>query len=268
VEAASGTTGALIDVNDAFDLDAAIARNDLVLQYQPIVSLGADAAVAGVEALLRWRRPEGLVPPDAFLARAEANETAIRRLTAWVLKESLQQASVWRSDGIDLPVSVNLASANLRDPAFPRFLELTLRGTRAGDRLVADIAATSVVGDLAPIRAAIVLLRSHGVTVALDDVHTDAAFPEVPLDLVKVGRRVVGGVTTEIESAALLQRIVIRARAAGLRVGAVGAEDQATVDRVAEIGCDLAQGYVIGRPMPPAELDRWLRARLSAREIP
>lgn len=248
-------------MSDAFDLDAAIAHDDLILHYQPIVSLGPHPAVAGVEALLRWRRPEGLVQPFAFLASAEASETAIRKLTAWVLKESLQQASVWRGDGIDLPVSVNLASANLRDPAFPRFLDLALRGTRAGDRLVADIAATSLVGELGPIRTAITLMRSHGVTVALDDVHTDVALPDVPLDLVKVGRQVIGGVTTELESAALLQRIVIRARAAGLRVGAVGAEDQATVERVTEIGCDMAQGYVIGRPMPPAELDRWLRAR-------
>jgi len=201
------------------------------------------------------------VQPFAFLARAEASETAIRRLTAWVLKESLQQTTVWRRDGIDLPVSVNLASANLRDPAFPRFLELTLRGTGAGDRLVADIAASSVVGDLGPIRKAITLMRSHGVAVALDDLHSDGPFPDVPLDLVKVGRQIIGGVTTELESAATLQRIVIQARAAGLRVGAVGAEDQATVDRVAEIGCDLAQGYVIGRPMAPAELDRWLLAR-------
>lgn len=251
-------------MSDAFDLDTAIAQDDLILHFQPIVSLGPEAAVAGVEALLRWRRPEGLVQPFAFLASAEASETAIRKLTAWVLKESLQQASVWRRDGIDLPVSVNLASANLRDPAFPRFLELTLKGTRAGDRLVADIAATSVVGDLGPIRKAITLMRSHGVTVALDDLHTDAAFPDVPLDLVKVGRQVVGGVTTEPESAAVLQRIVIQARAAGLRVGAVGAEDQATVERVTEIGCDTVQGYVIGRPMPPAELDRWLRGRRGA----
>lgn len=248
-----------------FDLDTAIAQDDLLLHYQPIVSLRPGAAVTGVEALLRWRRPEGLVPPFAFLARAEASESAIRRLTAWVLKESLQQANVWRRDGIDLPVSVNLASANLRDPAFPRFLELTLRGTRAGDRLVADIAATSVVGDLGPIREAIMLMRSHGVVVALDDVHRDADLPDVPLDLVKVGRQVIGGVTTEVEAAATLQRIVIRARAAGLRVGAVGAEDQATVDRVAEIGCDLAQGYVIGRPMAPAELDRWLLGRSGGR---
>jgi len=246
---------------DDFDLDTAIAQDDLILHYQPIVSLRPDAAVTGVEALLRWRRPEGLMPPFAFLARAEASETAIRRLTAWVLKESLQQASVWRRDGIDLPVSVNLASANLRDPAFPRFLELTLRGAGAGDRLVADIAASSVVGDLGPIRKAIILMRSHGVTVALDDLHSDAALPDVPLDLVKVGRQVVAGVTTELETAATLQRIVIRARAAGLRVGVVGAEDQATVDRATEIGCDLAQGYVIGRPMPPAELDRWLLDR-------
>lgn len=247
-------------MTDLFDLDVAIANDDLILHYQPIVSLRG-GAVAGVEALLRWRRPEGLMQPFAFLARAEASESAIRKLTAWVLKESLQQATVWRHDGIDLPVSVNLASANLRDPGFPRFLELTLRGAGAGDRLVADIAASSVVGDLAPIRKAITLMRSHGVTVALDDLHIDAPLPDVPLDLVKVGRQVVGGVSMELESAAVLQRIVISARAAGLRVGAVGAEDQATVDRVTEIGCDTAQGYVIGRPMPPAELDRWLRAR-------
>lgn len=248
-------------MSDEFDLDKAIAQDDLILHYQPIVSLRGEATVVGVEALLRWRRPEGLVQPFAFLASAEASETAIRRLTAWVLKESLQQTAVWRSDGIELPVSVNLASANLRDPAFPRFLELTLRGTGAGDRLVADIAASSVVGDLAPIRKAIILMRAHGVKVALDDLHTDGPLPEVPLDLVKVGRKIIGGVTTELESAATLQRIVIKARAAGLRVGAVGAEDQATVDRVAEIGCDLAQGYVIGRPMAPAELDRWLLTR-------
>lgn len=248
-------------MSDEFDLDKAIAQDDLILHYQPIVSLRGEAAVTGVEALLRWRRPEGLVQPFAFLARAEASELAIRRLTAWVLKESLQQTAVWRRDGIELPVSVNLASANLRDPGFPRFLELTLRGTGAGDRLVADIAASSVVGDLGPIRKAITLMRSHGVTVALDDVHTDGPFPDVPLDLVKVGRQIIGGVTTEVESAATLQRIVIRARSAGVRVSAVGAEDQATVDRVAEIGCDLAQGYVIGRPMAPAELDRWLLAR-------
>lgn len=246
---------------DDFDLDRAIAQDDLLLHYQPIVSLAAGGAVSGVEALLRWRRPEGLVQPFAFLARAEASESATRRLTAWVLKESLQQASVWRRDGVDLPVSVNLASANLRDPAFPRFLELTLRGAGGGDRLVADVAAASLVGDLAQIRKAIVLMRSRGVTVAVDDLHTDAELPDLPFDLVKVGRKIVGGVTTELEAAATLQRIVIRARRAGLRVSAVGVEDQATVDRVTEIGCDLAQGYVIGRPMRPADLDRWLLAR-------
>ena len=123
-----------------FELERAITQNELALHYQPIFDISGDA-LRGVEALVRWKHPQkGLVSPHAFLPTAE-REGLMHALTAWVLREALLQAKVWRQDGLTLNMSVNIAASDLGDPRFLRLLDRTLHVTAGKSEFSAEIRA-------------------------------------------------------------------------------------------------------------------------------
>jgi EAL domain-containing protein (putative c-di-GMP-specific phosphodiesterase class I) len=245
-----------------FELERAITENELVLHYQPRV-LVSTLELRGVEALVRWRHPvRGIVSPAEFVAAAERGGL-MRDLEAWVIREALLQAAVWRRDGSRIGMSVNITPPLLADEPFLRLFERTLNMQSDPTTFTFEVAATSLDGREPPLTG-LARLRARGVRLALDDV-TAAADLEgatfIRWDYVKLGRALVTVAARDAASEATLRALVARATELGSRVVAVGVEDEAAVALLRETGAYLAQGYLIAPPLGVKELAAWSDAR-------
>jgi EAL domain-containing protein (putative c-di-GMP-specific phosphodiesterase class I) len=243
-----------------FELERGITQNELVLHYQPIFDISGDA-LRGVEALVRWTHPQkGVVAPQAFLPTAE-REGLMHELTAWVLREALLQASVWRRDGLALNLSVNIAASDLRDPRFMRLLDRTLRITAGGSAFSAEVPAGETVE---AIGAGLRELGARAIPIALDDVTSvvqlDGA-TQWPLDTVKLGREITGRALDDHRATEVARAIAGYTSARGIGLVAVGIESKAMLDFARTLGCVGAQGYWLARPMPSSALGHWAKAR-------
>ncbi len=242
-----------------FELERAITQNELELHYQPIFDISGDA-LRGVEALVRWKHPQkGLVSPHAFLPTA-AREGLMHALTAWVLREALLQASVWRKDGLTLNMSVNVAASDLSDQRFVRLLDRTLKITAGKSAFSAEIRADETAeASSAGLRE----LASRGIPIALDDVTSigqlDGA-AQWPLDTVKLGREIIGHALDDPRAGDMARAIAHFAVQRGIGIIAVGIESKATLGFARALGCVGAQGYLLARPMPSPALRRWALA--------
>jgi diguanylate cyclase (GGDEF)-like protein len=249
------------------ELRRAIENRELVLHYQPKATL-ADGEVRGVEALVRWQHPErGLVPPDVFIPVAE-HTGLIRPLTFFVVEEALQQCARWREQGFELTVAVNVAMRNILDEEFPNELERMLDRYRLHPSVLElELTETSVLAD--PPRAKEILqrLRDTGVSLAVDDFGTGYAslayLSELPVDEIKIDRSFVMAMDREEQHARIVRSTIDLGRNLCLSVVAEGVESAEVWNRLAELGCDSAQGYFLARPLPPNELTAWLRDRLA-----
>jgi diguanylate cyclase (GGDEF)-like protein len=245
------------------ELRRAIAGDELVLHYQPKVSLGTGEAV-GVEALVRWQHPtRGLLAPDQFVPLAERTG-AIADLTRWVVDAALARHRAWREQGIDLPVAVNLAAANIVDVALPDAIAALLAHYGvAGDRLECEISEHTVMAD--PIRASEVLdrLRALGVRLSLDDFgtgHSSLAYlKRLPLDEIKIDRSFVSGMAEDENDMVIVRSTIDLARNLGLAVVAEGVESPEIMEKLGALSCDTAQGFHLSRPLPADELATWLQ---------
>jgi diguanylate cyclase (GGDEF)-like protein/PAS domain S-box-containing protein len=243
------------------DLRAALERGELGLYFQPIVSLET-GAVVGAEALARWEHPvHGRVPPDRFISLAE-DTGLIGALGAWVLNEAARQIASWRGElpeAAQLEVSVNLSARQLREPGLVDAVAATLHdhGLPPG-ALKLELTESSLVQD--PAAAAVVLraLKKREVQVYLDDFGTGysslSSLHRLPLDALKIDRSFVagldGGSTGAHKGAEIVRTIVALARSLGVRVVAEGVETREQLAALHALGCDFAQGYLIGRPVP------------------
>ena len=247
----AGTIAGASALGLAAELLAAIDGNMLEMVFQPEVSLRT-GEIVGVEALARWERPgEGPVPPVEFIALAE--ETGlIRSLTSLTLRLALDEAQGWHSQGVNVPVSVNLSGRVVGDRTLPGEVNALLeqRGL-SPDALVLEITETALIIDRERAVEVLQSLRAAGVRVELDDFGSGYSsfglLHDLPLDGLKIDRTLVvdlmGG------GPLLLAATIEDAQHRGLKVVAEGIEDAATLERVRDLGCDTAQGYHIGRPM-------------------
>ena len=244
------------------ELRAAIASGALELHYQPQVAVGS-ARVCGVEALVRWPHPEqGLIPPDRFITLAEQTGL-IAPLTTWVLGEAVRQCRAWQDAGLVLAVSVNLSMWDLYDLALPdRIARLLLEQGIPATRLRLELTEGTLMAD--PERTVAVLDRLHvlGVGLAVDDFGSGysslAYLKRLPVDELKIDKGFVRHLATDAADAAIVASTVALGHALGLRVVAEGIEDEAAWDQLAAMGCDVAQGYYLARPLPAEKLTRWL----------
>ena len=244
------------------ELRKAIKENTLDLHYQPKLSL-ATGSIVGVEALLRWNHPQrGFVPPDALITIAE--ETGlIHPLTLWALDAALRQCAAWRHAGIELNVAVNLSVWNLQDPELYRQIADCLDSWNVPpSRLELEITESAMMAD--PARALDTLLRldALGVRLAVDDYGTGfsslAYLKSLPLDELKIDKSFILDMLQDENDTVIVQSTINLAHNLGLRVVAEGVEDSDTCDLLRDLGCDVVQGYYIGRPMPAAGLERWM----------
>jgi diguanylate cyclase (GGDEF)-like protein len=253
----------------AAELRRGLCQGEIEVHFQPKISL-PDRVPCGVEALARWRHPErGLVPPGAFIGLAE-EMGMIEELTWTVLRLSLEQCARWRQAGFDIPVSVNLSARLLRDPAVPdRVAELLECSGLSASSLILELTETSVMSN--PERALPILeqLALGGVRLSVDDFGTGYSslqyLKRLPIAELKIDRGFVMAMATDAHDAAIVAMTVDLGHMLELSVVAEGVEDEATLIRLAELGCDLAQGFHIARPMPADDATAWLQ-RLLGRE--
>jgi diguanylate cyclase (GGDEF)-like protein len=249
------------------DLRQALDSGDLAAHYQPKLNLETHAIV-GVEALVRWKHPSlGMVPPDRFIPLAE-HSGLIGPLTAHVLNDALAQSRRWIEAGTPLPVAVNLSARSLGDDrVLEGIRELLLAHGVPPDHLTLEITESAIITE--PERANEMLIRLHemGVRLSIDDFGTGytslAQLKTIPIDELKIDRSFVGAMTTDVRSAHIVRGVVALGHNLGLSIVAEGVEDEETLAALAEVSCDVAQGYLMARPMPAQDLDRWLSGHLA-----
>ncbi|HEU4579420.1 MAG TPA: bifunctional diguanylate cyclase/phosphodiesterase [Polyangiaceae bacterium] len=243
-------------------LRSAVQRNELILHYQPKLHL-ASGAIIGAEALVRWDSPElGRVSPGEFIPLAEQT-SLIKPLTAWVVEEALRQLTEWEKAGIQTRVAINLSARNLADEKLPEHLaQLLERGKVAPDRMMMEITESAVMAN--PERAAGVLerFREIGIELAIDDFGTGYSsltyLRTLPARELKIDRSFVRDIDTNESNALITSSVIKLARAFGLEVVAEGVETEGELRRLIALGCDIAQGYLISRPMPASEYSTFL----------
>ncbi|MDT7570912.1 MAG: diguanylate cyclase [Actinomycetota bacterium] len=247
------------------ELRDALTSAQLRMHYQPKIALGT-GAVVGVEALVRWQHPRrGLLFPDSFLGLVE--ETGLMpALTDVVLQLALEDAALWSAGGRPLTVAVNLSASSLVDDELPERVlqQLASRGLPP-TALQIEITEEILMGDRDRARKILRRLRDQGVEISVDDFGTGysslAYLRELPINELKLDRSFVLPMAEDARADALVLSTISLAHSLGLRMVAEGVEDEDTLRRLTEHGCDVAQGYFICRPVPADDLDRWLDAR-------
>jgi EAL domain-containing protein (putative c-di-GMP-specific phosphodiesterase class I) len=244
------------------DLRHALDADELVLHYQPKLSLATGVADE-LEALVRWAHPTfGLLGPDRFIPLAEQTEL-IDRLTAWVLRRALRDLHRLDAVAPDLAVAVNVSTRNLSQTKFAAAVVQAAQevGVPTG-RIIVEMTETAILLD--PRRAAAVLaeLAAAGVRVSLDDFGSGQTslghLSSLPLHELKVDRSFVTDMLDSPAHAAIVRSIVDLGHNLGLRVVAEGVETQAVREGLLAMGCDMAQGYVLSRPMDLDATEQWL----------
>jgi EAL domain-containing protein (putative c-di-GMP-specific phosphodiesterase class I) len=244
-------------------LARAIADGELVNWYQPKVRL-ADAQVAGVETLVRWQHPEdGLVFPDQFITMAEEHDL-IDDLTRAVLDGALAQARQWHDAGLALQVAVNVSMDNLAALDFPDWV--ARRVVAAGvplDRIVLEVTESRLMKNALTALEILTRLRLKHIGLSIDDFGTGhsslAQLRDIPFDELKIDRGFVHGAHANPANHAIIEASLVMAHHLGLRTVGEGVEDLADWNHLRALGCDLAQGYFIAKPMPGPAIVGWLK---------
>ena len=245
------------------DLRRAIARGELRLHYQPKAQL-SNSDICSVEALVRWQHPErGLLAPNLFVPLAERSGL-IRQLTYWVLDEAMRQTREWADEGRGLKVAVNLSQQSLLDESMPGEIARVLERQRVPARaLEIEITESALVSDLGAANAALTKLHEMGITLSIDDYGTGhsslAHVRGLPISCIKIDRSFVSGMLVDAKDATIVRSTIELARDLGIGVVAEGVETMEEWDALVELGCLVAQGYLISPPKPGPELGQWLR---------
>jgi len=248
-----------------FELRRAIEEGALVLHYQPVLRCGT-GEVIGVEALVRWPHPRhGLMAPDRFIPLAEQSRL-IRPLGRRVLEAAVQQQDRWWREGITLRMAVNLSIRNLQDPELVQCVTRVLGTyTVPPDWLTLEITESTLMADTEETLKVLAPLKAMGVRVSIDDFGTGFSslsnLKRLPIDELKIDKTFVTEMASKKKDGLIVRSTIDLAHALGLVAVAEGVEEASAWVMLAAHGCDLAQGYYLCRPLPPAELVRWYRER-------
>ncbi len=241
----------------------ALANEEFVLYYQPKVNMKS-GQVIGAEALIRWIHPErGLLAPLQFLPIIENHLLGIA-LGEWVIHTALHQIERWQSQGLDLCVSVNISSLQLHQESFaPRLSNLLAAYPMVRpEQLELEILETSAMEDMAKVTENIRLCHALGVRFALDDFGTGYSsltyLKRLPAEILKIDQSFVRDMLEDADDLAIVQSIIGLAQTFHRTVIAEGVETSAHGDLLMKLGCDLAQGYGIAKPMPSENLPAWV----------
>ncbi len=247
------------------ELDTAMAGGQLWNAYQPKLDIASDRVVA-VEALVRWLHPErGPVAPDRFIPVVEANGRA-RDLTLHVLAQAIEDAACWEAHGHQLGVAVNVSATLLADHGFIETVGQVLRGGRLPTgRVTIEVTESAAMADPERAIAALESWRALGVAISIDDYGTGQSslgyLQKLPATELKIDKSFVQTVDSDQRNAIMVRSTVALAHELGMKVVAEGIEDASCLAALRAMGCDTAQGYLIGKPMASAMLLDYLAER-------
>jgi EAL domain-containing protein (putative c-di-GMP-specific phosphodiesterase class I) len=244
------------------ELRNAIEHNELVLFYQPKVGM-ATGTLGSVEALVRWRHPQrGMVSPGEFIPFAE-NTGFIREITRWAIEAALKQRLKWGKDGLPLSISVNISARDLMKTDFPEMVvDLLGRYGASPGWLTLEITESAVMGD--PKRALNVLERLHGfgLRLSVDDFgigYSSLAYlKKLPVSELKIDMSFVRNMDHDKDDETIVRSTIDLGHNMGLTVVAEGVETEAIWNMLGEMGCDVAQGYYLSRPLDADALTQWI----------
>jgi EAL domain-containing protein (putative c-di-GMP-specific phosphodiesterase class I) len=242
--------------------ERALINHRLHMVYQPKVRL-RDGALTRVEALVRWDDPQfGTVEPSRFVPLAEKHGL-IEELTQWGLRTTLRQWLKWREEGIDTYLAFNISALSLEQLDFPDLVERMCRALDVPtDRLVLEL-TESATQPLIKLMDTLTRFRIKGIGLAIDDFGTGYSslmqLRQLPFTEVKIDRFFVSDAVNSQESRLIIKAIVELAHGLGLMVTAEGVETREQLQSLGELGCDVAQGYLISKPLEPDALMAWKR---------
>jgi diguanylate cyclase (GGDEF)-like protein/PAS domain S-box-containing protein len=264
----AGPAGYVVSSHGAFDsaaklqfvtrLRKAVESQRWALHYQPVLELGT-GAMTGVEALIRWIEPDGtMVPPIEFIPLAE-ELGLIELIGDWVVRELVYQAQAWLELGIDLEIGFNLSPRQFwQADLSERILARVHEGSIDPSRVLVEITETSAMMD--PDRAQQILAQLHdgGLKIAIDDFGTGysslSRLREMPVNVLKIDRSFVSGVDGDAASGSIVSAFLELARGLGMTTLAEGIETEAELAFLTERGCQLGQGFLFSKPVPPEEI--------------
>ncbi|WP_146251987.1 putative bifunctional diguanylate cyclase/phosphodiesterase [Xylanimonas oleitrophica] len=240
-------------------LEHAIAHGDLHLHFQPKLDLRT-GRVESVEALLRWTDEElGVISPGEAIPVAEVTGQIVA-LGEWVLRAACAQARAWQDAGRDWAVAVNVSPVQLAEPGLPEQVLAALEEAGIPPRLLqVEVTETAAIADLPLAIEQLHRLQEAGVSVHLDDFGVGYSslgrMRSLPVSTLKIDQSIVSRIDSDEADAQLLSGVIKAAHTMGLTVVAEGVERTSQLDRLRELGCDVAQGYLISRPRPAGELE-------------
>jgi diguanylate cyclase (GGDEF)-like protein len=250
------------------DLRRAIAANELTLLYQPKVEM-ASRKVQSLEALVRWFHAiHGFIPPAEFIPYAERTG-GIGPLTRWVVQNAVRQIRHWSDQGLEAEVSVNLSAADLHDADLATMIINELREQKvAPTRLVLEITETAAMRETARAIRVMEELRTYGVRFSIDDFGTGfsslAQLKRLPVDEIKIDKSFVLDLKPDSDDAVIVKSTIDLGHSMGLKVVAEGVDKAESWQFLAQMGCDLAQGYFVSHPLKPQDVPGWVM-RLNAK---
>jgi diguanylate cyclase len=256
------------------DLERALQRNEFEVYYQPIVDTDS-AVIRSVEALLRWHHPErGAIPPDRFIPIAEESGD-INAIGKWVLEEACHQVRQWQltiPHCGELRASVNLSARQLYDPDLLHNVTEALRTSGlAPESLTLEVTESLLIADSTASTHTLEQLTALKVKIAIDDFGTGYSslsyLHSFPVDTIKIDRSFVEKLDESATSNALVRTVIDLARAFGGTTVAEGVETQRQLDILSDLNCDLVQGYLFSRPLPPKELADLLIGRNAKEQL-
>ncbi len=244
-------------------LRSALERAEFELHYQPKIDL-ASRKVVGCEALLRWRHPQwGMVSPAEFIPVAE--ETGmILQIGAWVMREAAWQAADWARKGYPVRVAVNLSARQFADPALVQSLVSLLEQHQLpANALELEITESTMMDGVANAAQILRDIKGMGVSLAIDDFGTGysslAYLKTFDIDKLKIDQSFIRDIHSDPDDAAIVRALVVLSHELGLEVVAEGVEDEAQLNFLQALGCDIAQGYFFSKPLPAADFVAFMR---------
>lgn len=253
------------------ELRAAIARGEIVPQYQPILAL-RDRAVLRLEALARWQHPaRGEIQPSEFIGVAERSGL-MPELTSAVLEQAMADLRPWREKLPQLRVAVNLSAHSLRDPGLAEQLARRLGALGASPEwLAVEITEGVLVSDATAARASIERLKGLGIRVEIDDFGTGYSslryLQLLPVDGVKIDRQFVAATFTDRQSEVIVRTVIGMCHELGFEAVAEGIDAAAVWGLLKALGCDAGQGFLVSPPLPAADMGRWLEGAARDRAL-
>lgn len=245
------------------ELRRAIENDELVLYYQPKVSMST-GKVVGAEALVRWQHPDkGLLFPDAFISLAEKSGL-IKPMTLWVLKQAISQCEAWAESGYSINISVNISALNLQDPDFPGLVaDMIDNSSLPTTQLELELTETAVMQN--PVRAieTIASLAGMGIAFSIDDFGTGYSsmtyLKRLTLTTLKIDKSFVIDLAKDNNDAVIVCSTIDLGHNLGLKVVAEGVENEEVWHLLANLGCDIAQGYYMSKPIPNEKFVEWMK---------